>query len=332
MVISLLGGDALNSPITTTSLASSSASGVTSVDAFRELYGRAVMRLEIDPVPGHPFELDFAIRAVPEFSIASGRLSPTVNRHPVSLIDNEDIVLVWVEQGSGSIRQFGREASISDGGAAFASNAEVGEFRGHSASQLHNFRFSRKMLCDMSVDIESAMARAIPHDNAALGLLTRYASVMDDFEAMASPQLRWAVVTHMHDLASVLLAGIQDIKQLDGRPGVRAAQLRAILDDIKQNLTARDLSPATVAQRHRLSTRTLRDLFKGQSTTFTDYVLEQRLELAHRRLTDHRHAGQTVSAIAFESGFGDISYFNHAFRRRYGLTPSDARVKATSDN
>ena len=321
----------MNSPIATTSLASSSVSGVSSVDAFRELYGRAVMRLEIDPVPGHPFELDFAIRAVPDFSIASGRLSPTVNRHPASLIDNDDIVLVWVAQGSGSIQQFGREASINDGGAAFASNAEVGVFRGHSVSQLHNFRFSRKMLRDMSVDVESAMARAIPHDNAALGLLTRYASVMNDFDAMATPQLRWAVVSHMHELAGILLSATQDITQLAGRPGVRAAQLRAIFDDIKGNLTSRDLSPATVAQRHRLSTRTLRDLFKAESTTFTDYVLDQRLALAHRRLIDRRCAGQTVSAIALESGFGDISYFNHAFRRRYGLTPSDARAKAASE-
>ena len=30
-----------------------------------------------------------------------------------------------------------------------------------------------------------------------------------------------------------------------------------------------------------------------------------------------------ISTIAFETGFGDLSYFNLAFRRRYGLTPSD---------
>ncbi|WP_368735143.1 helix-turn-helix domain-containing protein [Escherichia coli] len=33
-----------------------------------------------------------------------------------------------------------------------------------------------------------------------------------------------------------------------------------------------------------------------------------------------------MSAIAVESGFGDISYFNNAFRRRYACTPSDVRA------
>jgi AraC-like DNA-binding protein len=43
---------------------------------------------------------------------------------------------------------------------------------------------------------------------------------------------------------------------------------------------------------------------------------------------DPRRAIAAVSAIAFEAGFGDLSYFNRAFRRVYGATPSDVRVKA----
>lgn len=37
-------------------------------------------------------------------------------------------------------------------------------------------------------------------------------------------------------------------------------------------------------------------------------------------------ARHTVAAIAYEAGFNDLSYFNRAFRRRYGMTPSDARA------
>ena len=46
----------------------------------------------------------------------------------------------------------------------------------------------------------------------------------------------------------------------------------------------------------------------------------------HRRLTDPRHAGSTVAAIAYASGFRDISTFNRAFRQQFGMTPSDARA------
>jgi AraC-like DNA-binding protein len=32
--------------------------------------------------------------------------------------------------------------------------------------------------------------------------------------------------------------------------------------------------------------------------------------------------------VAYEAGFGDLSYFNRTFRRRYGATPSDVREAA----
>jgi methylphosphotriester-DNA--protein-cysteine methyltransferase len=62
--------------------------------------------------------------------------------------------------------------------------------------------------------------------------------------------------------------------------------------------------------------------------TIGQYVLDQRLALACRRLRDTRLAGRTISSIAHDAGFGDLSYFNRTFRRRYGVTPSGARAPA----
>ena len=56
--------------------------------------------------------------------------------------------------------------------------------------------------------------------------------------------------------------------------------------------------------------------------TCGEYVLDERLALAYRRLRDPRLAGRTVSSITHDAGFGDLSYFNRTFRRRYGVTPS----------
>jgi AraC-like DNA-binding protein len=60
----------------------------------------------------------------------------------------------------------------------------------------------------------------------------------------------------------------------------------------------------------------------------TQYVLDQRLALAYHRLRHPRFAGRTVSSIAHDAGFGDLSYFNRTFRRRYSVTPSDVRRRA----
>src|SRR5262249_36222683 len=87
----------------------------------------------------------------------------------------------------------------------------------------------------------------------------------------------------------------------------------------------------TIAVRHRIKPRWVQRLFESQGTTFTEYVLAQRLCRAHRLLTDPRFANHKVSTIALDSGFGDLSYFNRAFRRRYGMTPSELRAAVKSD-
>jgi AraC-like DNA-binding protein len=66
-------------------------------------------------------------------------------------------------------------------------------------------------------------------------------------------------------------------------------------------------------------------LFKKQTgLTFTDYRTQLRIEAAKRLLLDRR---LRVSEVAFESGFDSIPYFNRAFRRLVGCSPSEYRVR-----
>jgi AraC-like DNA-binding protein len=66
-------------------------------------------------------------------------------------------------------------------------------------------------------------------------------------------------------------------------------------------------------------------LFETEGASVTAFVVRQRLALAHRLLLDRRMAEHTISAIAFQAGFNDLSHFNRAFRRQFGATPSDVR-------
>ncbi|WFU43778.1 AraC family transcriptional regulator [Bradyrhizobium sp. CB82] len=45
-------------------------------------------------------------------------------------------------------------------------------------------------------------------------------------------------------------------------------------------------------------------------------------------LRDPDFATSTISAIAFECGFSELSYFNRTFQRAYDATPSDIRHAA----
>jgi AraC-like DNA-binding protein len=80
--------------------------------------------------------------------------------------------------------------------------------------------------------------------------------------------------------------------------------------------------------RHRVSPRYVQKLFDSDGTTFSEYVLSHRLVHAHRALSDPRRAAEKIATIAFAAGFGDVSYFYRAFRRRYDMLPSDLRAAA----
>lgn len=86
---------------------------------------------------------------------------------------------------------------------------------------------------------------------------------------------------------------------------------------------ARELDLAELAEAARMSKHHfLRTFRRVAGVTPHQYLLGVRLKRAALRL---RQTTEPVTAIAFEAGFGDLSTFNHRFRRIYGCTPTAYR-------
>jgi AraC-like DNA-binding protein len=296
------------------------------VEAFREIFGREILGIEIDPLDGHPLDIDLTLRSLPGFAMAAGTLSPMRNRHTTALLDNDDVVLVVMQSGIGEVSQYGRVVTINQGEAVLTANGAEATFTGPTPTRVINFRLSRNLLTPHIADLDALVARPIPRDNRVLQLLVGYATMLDNQAELATEELRHMVAAHMHGLATLLLGGGGDI----GLPelGLRAARLRAIKTHILGKIQHHALTLADVARSQQISESYIRQLLAENGTTFTDFVLGARLTRAHRMLTDPHYADRSISAVAYEAGFGDLSYFNRTFRRRYGATPSDIRKAA----
>lgn len=87
----------------------------------------------------------------------------------------------------------------------------------------------------------------------------------------------------------------------------------------------RHVSLKDVAARVNLSPCHFCSVFKKQTgLTFTEYRTRQRLERARELLLNGE---RRISDVAFEAGFESIPYFNRAFRRQFGCSPSAFRVQ-----
>ena len=90
------------------------------------------------------------------------------------------------------------------------------------------------------------------------------------------------------------------------------------------------LTAERVAASYGISPQYLRALLNAEGTTLSDLLLGRRLEHMRRLLANPRFHARRISSLAFEAGFGDLSYFNRTFRRRYGMTPSELRAASAA--
>jgi AraC-like DNA-binding protein len=186
-------------------------------------------------------------------------------------------------------------------------------------------RLSRAVLGTRLNNIDDAVMRVVRRDTPALALLTRYLGLALDDALPAPSELQGLMASHVYELAAMAIGASGERAVIAHGLGVRAVRLRAITADIVANLADCELNVSAVAARHGVTPRYIHKLFAYEGMTYSGFVLGLRLDRVHWMLTDSRYVGHSISALAFGTGFSDLSYFNRAFRRRYGATPSDIR-------
>jgi len=297
------------------------------VAVWREVIGRTVLRLDIEPLPDQLFYADVKQRSLSALSVGSCSFSGTHQRTRALLSDGNDaLILVVNRAGPLIVSTRGHELRPRDGDAFLMSCAETSAAARPSLGRMNAVVIPYATLAPLVPHVDDAIGRLVPRDGEVLKLLTSYIGAAEEIDpSAATPEMLSSVVTHLCDLIALTIGATRDGAALAQSRGLSAARLTAIKADIAENLGRTDLAVAAVAQRHRLTPRHLHRLFEAEGLTYSEFVLGLRLARAHRMLTDPRFAGWTVKAIATELGFGDRSYFNRAFRRRYGVSPSDLR-------
>jgi AraC-like DNA-binding protein len=287
--------------------------------ALRDLFEQAI-RLNIDVHPEQPVEM--TVHDAPGMRRAK-MLSPLTARltRPVRMLaDGDDtICLIMKTGGYLALNQCGREEAAQKGDGVLLVYREPAVARFVDATYL-SVRVPFTSLGTLA-NVEVAAGRRIPHDVEALRLLRAYLATLP--QRIADPHLGRLSATHIYDLIALAIGATPDGRELASRRGVRAARLEAIKVDLVENPR---LNVERAALRQGISPRYVQMLFEEVGTTFSEFVLERRLDVARSMLVSPRYATLSITDIAMEAGFGDLSYFNRRFKRRYLMTPSELRA------
>jgi AraC-like DNA-binding protein len=301
---------------------------------WRELIGRTVARLDVSPLDDGLFLSKGVTHVLPGLALTQSSVAGIRSQRTRELLadGNDDIDLLFIDNGSAIATQLGREVAMDAGVAILASNADESTIITPTAKG-YSLRIPRLALKPLVANLEDAFMRPLPRTSEAMQLLTGYVSALEQMPLPATRELRHLIVTHVYDLLATAIGATRDAAEVAAGRGIRAARFAAIRADIARNVARHGLSAEWIAPRHGISSSTVRRLFEEAGTTFSQFVLDYRLARAHQLLRDPRlHDRTTIRRIAFSLGFNDLSYFNRTFRRLYGATPSEVRDAATRED
>jgi AraC-like DNA-binding protein len=297
--------------------------------AWREVYGPRINGADVEPAPGLPFRADVVLRALPGFGLTATESSPArYARTRRFLADGRDYFGVHLSFAGGACGQRGHEIACGPRTAVLMNVAEAGWIVSLRPMRFLGLWFHRAKLDPLVAGLDDRVLQPIVSDTEPMRHLIGYVRYLEEQQTLADPELARIAAVHLRDLFVLVLGGKRDATMLARSRGLRAARLQAIKRYVTDNLGQHDLTVAAAAARHRVVPRYVQRLFESEGTTFSEYVLNERLARVHKRLANPYYARWTVSAIALEAGFGDVSYFNRRFRRRYGVRPSDVRAGA----
>lgn len=292
---------------------------------LHDFVARCVAGLQFTPCDEADFEFDLTCRPLADGTVVgSARYSAVQGERTRELTaDGRSNYMLTVHESD-------YEVDVKGGGRLDVSKGDI-VIVNESLRQAFTMPHTRllaivleeRRMADLAPAIRARAIHHVPAASPGAALVTGYAGLLLGNPALDDAGARLAG-DHLHQLAALAL-GAGETRTPSELPGIGGARLALVKQEIERSLTDPELDIATVARRQGVTPRYIQRLFEREGTTFGHFLRDARLDLAHAALES---GAGTVSAIAFDCGFGDLSHFNKAFRSRFGATPSDIKAAA----
>jgi len=306
---------------------SSSLPARTRAASWNALYSARINAADLTTAEGDTFDAE--IRAGDLGPIGVVRMTcgrSFIDRTPRHIVHAADRTYTFILQarGSGVFAHYGHQSTLRDGDFVLCDSAAPHSYRVDDRSEVVMLRVPAMVLkehlpspecfCGRRLDVSKGLTSTM----AALTL-----SLCEQLEAGLSFDFHTRVARHLLEMIATSYAiAFESLISRSSIIGGRHANVKLY---IEQNLRDPELSPSTIANRLKLSSRYLRMIFAAGNETVSAYILRRRLEECARQMSDTRWRGHSISEIAFGWGFNSAPHFTRSFRERFKVSPRDYR-------
>lgn len=250
------------------------------------------------------------------------RSAGVIDGSPTQRADEAILGFQFVAKGVELVRERGRQLAVSAGDIVLWDGLQPTEVEIIEPFFKRTLIFPRERvlaLCPRLAELDAfpPLSRTGP-----AGLLVRYVNGL----AAELHQLDSPARTAAANAALELLRGVIEPSVPPSRQVAREAMRGEIRRYVRTHLQEASLGPGTIARAHSISVRALHALFEDADESVAGLVRRERLT---RCLEDLQRPGcGSVTEIAFRWGFSDAAHFSRAFKRAFGVTPTEMRDTA----
>lgn len=233
--------------------------------------------------------------------------------------DRDVLSIVFLHRGATTVEQDGRVATLLPGDFLLYDSARPFDFSSHGPFDYSIAMLPKDLLAFGADDYRDLTVRPRAGGRGVEALVWRLVTSLSSWDTTSVGDHRAA------GLERALVALVSALAPVGEPPSPREVLVDVARALVLQHLTDPRLSPATVAAECGISVSYLHRVFEPEETTVAAFIREERLLLAHERLADPGHRGESIAAIGRGCGFNDPAHFSRLVRQRFGVAPTELR-------
>lgn len=297
--------------------------------AWRDFIEQTFLPLEIKIGDTAPFSYSAANNKIGSLVISDLYTNATTVTRTSALVARSEKAIYKISlqlSGTSEITQKNRRTTLQPGQWALYDANQPYRVQVDDGSHFLVLQIEHDLLSIEQPYLQAALAHGFDSTQGCGSLLLQLLTT-----ALAQRSVLSGAASEVVSNAILQLIGAQIIEALDASAqtdpaSLHQAELLKVQHYIQQHLHSSDLSVKKICVVFNCSRRYLYNLFASQNLTPADYIQRQRLDSSCKYLSKSSYR-RPISELAYQHGFKDAATFSHAFRRRYGVSPTAWRQK-----
>ena len=290
-------------------------------DSFRALVNEVFCPMEVESQQMVRDAFSARVDAVDLGNVKLVRVSTNplqVRRRPqdIAHISESPYLVKFQLKGESLWSQRGRQVHARPGDFVIASTAEPYSLTFCGDYEMPVMVVPEAIMRRLTPDPDQFLGQRMAAEEADCGLLSSFvAQVVARMSQLSEPMVRRIEANVLDLLGAVLSAR--------AKPGAltREQLLAQVKVYIHEHMHDRGLGPAAIAAAFGISTRSVHMLFETEPMTVGRYIRAQRIAACRHTLESQELAHASLTDVALQWGFYDLSHMTRCFRDEYGEPP-----------